>query len=523
MAWVRVMVLALLWAGQAAAQTSVDDLRALIVSGYIPSVEAAVQAADAAPDMEFDAERALHPLFGESSPAMTAFLQHWLEVDPGSAPAMVAMGWHLYYAGLNMRGTEVAAHVWPAAMDIMMQDHQMAMTLAERAIAADPSLVSASDLRLRLTVTLGRSDLVPIELERIMALRPNRGSLMRGMGVLAPQWGGKPDQVRLLCERYASKITSVPGYDAATCEIDAVYFAGFWPGQQREEAHRLLEGNTNPVLDYARLEDATAGRGTAQQRIALLEQTGVKSNLTVAQTYALAQAKSEVNDASWPAEKKRSEVLARELALSHAAADQDPYSPKVVINYLSFVYRAAYELGIPADRDDEVRRLHALISVVPYNPEAWAHLADMMNPNSYAPEVDLDAFAAAEPYFANAIVYSNHDPHWINQSMMFKLGAILAPEDSSKTRDIDDLSPEERARLDAVIHCPLFRQIKIKQAICQSQGIGTDQCFADVLEFGSILQRLQQVLDQGACKTEVGLNGYDLAYSPIKITFPPAP
>lgn len=49
------------------------------------------------------------------------------------------------------------------------------------------------------------------------------------MTALAPHWGGSPAQVRLLCKRYAAKITSVPGDDSQVCEIDAVYSTASGP------------------------------------------------------------------------------------------------------------------------------------------------------------------------------------------------------------------------------------------------------------------------------------------------------
>ena len=79
--------------------------------------------------------------------------------------------------------------------------------------------------------------------------------------------------VETLEERYAPMVASVPGYDAQVCAIDAVYAGGFWDGDQRDEAHQLLVLTSNPVLDYARLDDALAGLPRRFARQDVVEQT----------------------------------------------------------------------------------------------------------------------------------------------------------------------------------------------------------------------------------------------------------
>ncbi len=113
------------------------------------------------------------------------------------------------------------------------------------------------------------------------------------MTALAPQWGGHPAQVRLLCKRYAAKITPVPGDDSQVCEIDAVYPGGFRAGNQRDEAHQLLEVTPNPILDYARLQDALAGFGPAAQRQKILEAAKVERPLGPREAEALDMARDE--------------------------------------------------------------------------------------------------------------------------------------------------------------------------------------------------------------------------------------
>ena len=184
--------------------TTQDDFRAMIWAGDMSGVKAALQAVEAsdlASSGEPDAERALFHIFLESHPKVAAFTESWLAAEPDSALAMTARGWQLYSTGHNMRGTSYAREVYA---DASRADHdygKQAFDLAERAVVADPNLISASDLILRSTNTLGNRQMIPLELERIMALHPNRGSLMKVMGTLSQQWGGKLGQVQLVCDR----------------------------------------------------------------------------------------------------------------------------------------------------------------------------------------------------------------------------------------------------------------------------------------------------------------------------------
>lgn len=89
--------------------------------------------------------------------------------------------------------------------------------------------------------------------------------------------------------------------------------------------------------------------------------------------------------------------------------------------------------------------------------------------------------------------------------------------------DISDLTPAARARYDEVIHCPLIRQMTILSIVCRNQGIADDQCSGFHTDPVRVMDRLRAVVAQGSCPDEVDRDPATLAYSPVKITFPPAP
>lgn len=525
MIWLRVLVLAVLWPLQALGQTGPEEFRALVVAGDRAGVEAALRAAvikDAAPETEPDAERAMFDLFTDTQPEVAAFTEAWLAASPDNALAMVARGWHLHARGWNARGNATAGNVFPDAMAALQADHARALALAEAALAVEPGLIAASDLKLMLTTTLGNPEVIPPELERVMALHPNRGSLMRAMGALAPQWGGSPAQVQLLCERYAPLIRSVPGYDVQVCAIDAVYWGNFWNGDQRDEAHQLLQLTPNPVLDYARLQDALTYLGPPEQRVRLLEGIKAKRHLKRNEAMALDGALAEVaGGMNLQVEWKAS--LSFALEWNRKAADHDPFDPEIVTAYVGNALDAEQNLGTALDVPDLIRRLQRLLTEVPWSADAWVMLGDLTGRTETPGQVDLDQIAAVEPYYINAVVYSNYNHSALKSLVWTKFWAIIDVRNLVNDVDISGLAPEERARYDEVVHCPLIRQMTILAIICRNQGIPDDRCSGFHTDPERVMNRLRAVVAEGSCPEEVARDPATLAYSPIKITFPPPP
>ena len=527
MAWGRALVLALLWPLQASAVVTWDELHALVQVGDVAPVEAALQAAvdaDKVAAVEPDEQRKLFTLFTITEPEVEDFLDRWRNERPQSALAMTAMGWHLWKRGWNARGEATVDMVYPDAMKVFMDDHTQAYDLAVKAVAADPALLAASDLMLRLTATFGNFEVVPGELERVMTRHPNRGSLIRVMKSLAPQWGGSPAQVKLLCERYAPMVKVVPGYDAQVCAMDAVYAGGVWGGDQRDEAHQLLQLTPNPVLDYARLDDALAGLGSPLQRVKLLE--GIKSlrALTLAEASALDNARAEIAGGLNTQDEWKL-ALAPAVEVLRKDADADPYDPIAVTSYVAVRQDAADNLGMDLQADDLIRRLQHLLARVPYSGRAWRSLADLTSRDVPVGKVDLDMMARVEPYYINAVVYSNYDPDMLASLVWGKYWAIMDPTNILKTRDITGLSVADRQRLDEVVHCPMLRQMTIMNVVCHNHGQDLASCSGFPADPEMILNQLREVVFQGSCHAEAEINRDPaaLAYSPIKITFPPAP
>ncbi len=89
--------------------------------------------------------------------------------------------------------------------------------------------------------------------------------------------------------------------------------------------------------------------------------------------------------------------------------------------------------------------------------------------------------------------------------------------------DVSGLTPAERARFDAVVCCPLIRQMTILSYVCNNQGIPEGQCSGLHTDPKRVMNRLRAVVAEGSCPAKVERDPGMLAYSPITMTFPPTP
>ncbi|MES2432542.1 MAG: hypothetical protein V4586_01780 [Pseudomonadota bacterium] len=495
-----VLLLALL-ATPAQAAISFDDLRALVLARDFAATDAALIAAHTEYTAAHtpDAERDLYNVFALYDPAIQRFAEDWVAADPNNPRALSALGWNLYDWGWAWRGENTVNRTTTEALNGMSSRHLAAFELFQRATQLAPDLIPASDGMLRLTATLGNKAVIPIELERIMANQPNRGSLMRAMMSLAPQWGGRPEQVDLLCNRYAPKITDVPDYTPDVCRIDAVYYANFWYGDQRAAAHQLLMFMPNPILDYARYNDMMDGPSTPEELVSGLEALKIKRDLTPREARKLddvrmSLARVDAMQASYP---EFSAALLREIPNLQAALVKDPLNPDLLHRYVNTLGDAEEYAARPitaAEKADLIQRLHATLKAVPTAYKLWNDLAQIT-----LQQGDLDGIARAEPYFHNAIHYSVYGNQQLSNAVRPKWMRVLDQSNIMKPADISGLTPEQLAKLDAIVNCPLAMQLNILRLVCDNDGTPENQCAEGFVANDVIWDRLAERMNAGVC------------------------
>ena len=313
---------------------------------------------------------------------------------------------------------------------------------------------------------------------------------------------------------------SVPGYDATLCTIDAAYSAHFPPGPLLDAARSGLAQTNNPVLDYARVMNAAEGLGALADRVRLLEAAAATRPLTLSEAMSLTGARDEVLGMDSAIDMVTYHALLTDAAVrQRVLADHDPYNPDIISDYIFTLNRKADSIGEPFDRDEAIRRLKVFLHGAPYDGPGWLALARATLTGYPFTEVDLDRIAGAEPYFTNAIVYSNYSYDALKAVVEAKIPAVADKTAGGKPIDMSALSPEDRAKLDRIVNCPLVVEFRLLGAVCGANGISENDCGGFQGGPDILLKRLAEVHDSGSCKREFALTDRELGISPAKVDF----
>lgn len=495
---------------------ALDGLRAMIRVGNIPGVEAALSSLPPhGPQFTPNEQamvRAVYALFTERHPKVIEFTRNWLQAAPGSPLAMTARGWSLQAEGWAMRGRAAAADTTPEALAAFSAAHSEGLALMQAAVAAAPRLLPASDGVIAMSYTTGRADLIAPELERIMALYPNRPSLAHAGHGLAPTWGGGILAMKELCETYAPLISELPGYDAGVCLIDATMESGFLKGAEREALMQVILASDNALVrEWAGISGWVPGKSQIE-RLAHLDMVKRERGLTFAEAQVYDQ--DAVRIARLAGEQRPAEIpaaLERDLAEARAQADNNPGEWSGVARYLTLARQAEAIIGAPADPEDLWRRQIGALALAPFEPKAWAAVGTAMIERS-APS-DLSDLTRAEPYLINAVAYSNHSANNLSLLLEPKLALVMQSAQSGGP------APNSEAWNEAVL-CPMVRQARLLTAICNARELELGECSGLQTSEVQLTTMIEGITSAGLCETETSSPLRDIVYTPVKVELP---
>ncbi len=513
MSMIRQLILAFALCSPALATPAQDALYDKVIAGDNAAVEKILAdgvSLDEAPDRDPELQRELFKVFLVTDPRIEAFTADWLQKEPGSAYAMTARGWYLVAMGRANRGGDWISMTYRDGLDRMNDYDTAALNIFTDATKAAPRLLSASDGLIRLTQSVAPKKLIVLELERIMALHPNRGSLMRAMYTLAPQWGGNMDEVGLVCGRYAPLITSIKDYTPKVCEVDAVYFGSFAKGDARDAASIALQGLQNPVLDYARLEDVLDRKGTPAHWKDVLNKIKTERPLTPEEGLALDNAYIAVNHVGELANYREALLLNQDQL--RIAADRDPLSSIVVMEYIDWLKKRSAEHDIKYDIPDARARLKRVLTAIPFSWRAWRELANLSRGD------EIGTMERVRGYSQNSIYYSNY----AQEALQSALSTMVAQTDLYSKRKYANgnynLAPDDVAELDRLGKCPIVALTRLTLAACAERDISSDQCLAMAYMF-LLKPMLEDVEARGVCQTETNAPLASLMLGPVPADF----
>ena len=287
-------------------------------------------------------------------------------------------------------------------------------------------------------------------------------------------------------------ITVPPGYTPKICWIDGVYAGGVGQQDVREAAYRTFAQTDNPVLDFARLEDAKAMNRTAGERLNFLEALRAKGPLDAETACAYDVAFAQVKDPNgMMAPIEYLKALPQAIKSAQHQSDLDPLSGKPLTDLFNLARQVSERTPSSVDPADLARRARILLQGNPYEPWAWHILATFKQGRG-----DLAGLMAARPYYANALYYSNYDPANISVGVNARLWQAL---DGSKHDYKTGPGPaQEQADMDLYVYCPLIRELVLAKLQCIEAG-NTGECMGGLPDHERIMTIFLNANQRHAC------------------------
>jgi hypothetical protein len=482
-----------LWADEATDRLSAEA-RAMIyahdIDGFRTAITAA-HAADLAAKGDQNMQRALYRPFTVTDPRVTAFTADWLAAEPDSPYALIARVWHLRALGIAIRGSDLPRFTWHQAMEQMGELHGEALTMALRARDLAPDLVAASDAVIRLSQGFGIAGVAEEELARIMAIAPNHGSILRAANSLAPKWGGSVDAIARVCEKYAPQVPDVPGYTVDICLVEMFDDIGLQGAPQTWSWNRLLELPDHPHLINARKSSVLGGfGGTPETNIAALEAyiANGGTEVVVANQLDYLRAKQ-----SWSTVATYPDAVEQARETARAELAHDAGNPQLVEHYFEMVSQST--LSPPLADSEQAAILEKLLTIAPYNVDAWTSLAYTL------PGESAEQFRARANAATNAVVYSNHKAQIIAVTLPIFAQRYHDAVQQAVTDANGDPNTGPSAETDTDVTCPYVRLVRLLEYSCAAQDISADEC-ARYPKMEEMQADLSQIAARGICEWE---------------------
>lgn len=153
----------------------------------------------------------------------------------------------------------------------------------------------------------------------------------------------------------------------------------------------------------------------------------------------------------------------------------------------------------------------------PYNAQFWADLAIKQTVALEAPGTDLESFYAGDSAMINAIVYSMHDPRWLQQfgrEKWTQYERLTDPGARPLPRKVAHFA--DRENLDRHVVCPMIRT-KILYDLVVEMLEQENRLFSSPIMRIAYDDLLAQVESEQRCSHVLGADIEDLAFEPVDL------
>lgn len=462
-------------------------------------------------EISFDELRSLVNAVAVSHPVIIETVDKWLISLPESPYASTIRSVQLSNTAWGLRGGLALRQTPRDAVIVFGQMQDRAMDHAVRAYTHAPDFVPATDMVLSLqqvTDYFPRSEFFGI-LKQVMVSTPNLGTLSRAGAFSIKGWGGRgQEDIAFICEEHAHRMDD-PSFDLDICR--QFVSIGVASVAEQAEGWRRLEGRHHPSLNYlrARFLSNTFDRvATDEEREiveAFLENEG-RTNLTVAENYYL----------SFGLAPRRDEILSAVVQAAIADARErlvhDPYNIALldIVLERGILYSTVRSNDEFAYQNPNEETLLARYAVArPFHAESWLEVA------RGAQYALVDAkLNTAMPYFQNALFYSDHDIHVVEETL-FHAMTLLAYDHYARNPGNADVAVTSDTTEELV--CQFVRLDRIATHVCRGLGVGAELC-PEIKQFEPNYDLyVRQAAETGFCEAESNASFADLKYEPTQI------
>ncbi len=507
------------------------ELLELVYAGDMEGVE---QALDTAQRLYLDEAipadevRRLFEDFTTTNPRIISFTGDWAEAMPESPYAATARAWVFYrIAGLT-RGKRTGWDTYPVAMEQFEALSDAGMMAASTAYTLAPDLLPASDAILRLANGLGAASYGYEIMDEVMQDRPNLGTLLRGLELTAPGYGGRAIMADAMCAYYGPQLNTPENEAVRYCRIVGL-FEHHLRGR-RELLEDLLDGfevGHDPIqstyIDYVRA------------KLAMLDWQNpdrLRQYQDVIQAYF---DKHEVMDVDMAQDFDlffghmsghrlvQGEVTQRAHEHALTAIQDDPYDPwflhiletgKLAPTRTDDGLRVSFVTRLTAAERREILRKRLVAS--PFEPDHWSNMADSLEAGHRGDRPELDTLFASDPYRINAIVYGNHRAEYLIDFIKWKIIQLDVIARLTQVNTTPLVRPAPSYDLDADVICPLLRTARVLGVI-NSYNDRPETDGLTAIEAGQIRTLSDQARNEGRCAEVRRPDPVALAFEPVEV------
>ncbi len=510
-----------------------DDLFAAIEARDHLAVETAftsLQQRQRAGELNGDYLRSLFSVFATNNPDIVEFATGWLESEPESAFAHIALAWIHFQTGWNVRGTKLAREIYPAALDEFGLRHEKAWEHAWAAYQTDPLMFPASDALLMLANSTGRKEQAYEVLYEVMTAQPEMGTLRRALGMTIPGWGGTWPQAQELCDFYGPMIEWEASDPVLHCKV---YAALSYHGAEAQDwAIKELASGALPELDHFRAYHATSLSATRADAVFAREYLTREGIID----HDIARRFDEHVAMKYGYDFLSEEHLRKARASAARMLERDPYNlanNKFMKKSVSRFERTdTYYRVVVVERptvEEELEYARRILISSPFDPEHWQDYGRLV-----ARMKGKRGFIAAEPYNINTIVFSNHSPGRLigyafeKWNMLAAFQRLDTDHESEMWQSLDQeqramaeetrqewLALREQISLDETLRCPMMRAYRLHEVVCNHVKNSDCEISGDQEAMYEIVRA--DVTQRRVCTGIMSADPVDLFYQPVEV------